>query len=91
LVGRPESDRSHALLPGTRSAFGDLAYFRTSPGSSSEFSGLTIFGGGLARRLNDQFIASVSVTTVTPYGAPSSGDELRTFEVGIHLGYGWNP
>ena len=55
-------------------------------GSSTEFTPLTTFGIGLARRVGDNFVAGVGVSAVT-----EGFERLQTLDIGVHFGYGWNP
>lgn len=57
----------------------------TKPDDSVEFSGLFLFGAGVDYRVSEQFVIGSAATALL------GGEELRTFEVGVHVRYGWTP
>ena len=57
-----------------------------SPESSTEYIGLVALGGGLDIRVTDDVLIGATASALL-----QGTEKLRTFELGLHLSYGWLP
>ena len=57
-----------------------------SPESSTEYIGLVALGGGLDIRVTDNVLIGATASALL-----QGTEKLRTFELGLHLSYGWLP